>query len=78
MDQHWDKEKTTYFLKQKKDNVFFKAKNINDLDKEEALKFLRKVDVEKLKKYVINESIEQYRNRVLNERYQKLLKGFTK
>lgn len=65
-------------LGQRKDNVFFKAKNINDLDKEEALKFLRKVDVEKLKKYVINESIEQYRNRVLNERYQKLLKGFTK
>jgi hypothetical protein len=65
-------------LGQREDNVFFKAKNINDLDKKEALKFLRKVDVEKLKKYVVKESIEQYRNRVLNERYQKLLKGFTK
>jgi HPt (histidine-containing phosphotransfer) domain-containing protein len=67
-------------LGQRKDNVFFKAKNINDLDNEEALKFLTKVEknIEKLKKYVVPESIEQYRNRVLNERYQKLLKGFTK
>ena len=65
-------------LGEREDNVFFKAKNINDLDKEEALKFLRKVDVEKLKKYVVKESIEQYRNRILNERYQKLLKGFTR
>ena len=65
-------------LASKEDNVFFKTRYIKDLDKDKALEFLNNVNVEELKNHVIKESIEQYRNKVLNERYEKLLKGFTK
>ncbi|MHA2219131.1 MAG: hypothetical protein ACXACY_24700 [Candidatus Hodarchaeales archaeon] len=60
----------------KADNPFLKLNNIKNLDVKAALEFLDSPAVQKL--IPKKKSIEQYRNRVLNERYQKLLKGFTK
>jgi hypothetical protein len=57
-------------------NPFSELDNIKKLKKEEAEKFLNSAAVQNL--IPKKESIEQYRNRILNERYQKLLKGFTR
>jgi hypothetical protein len=62
-----------------KNNPFFGLGNIKDLDKNKALDFLNSPVVKNLEPVKqLKESIEQYRNKALNERYEKLLKGFIK
>ncbi len=68
-------------LGEHKDNLFIGLSNIKELNqdsakREKALEFLDSKAVKDLKP--IKESIQQYRNKILNERYEKLLKGFTK
>ena len=61
-------------------NNIFSTKNIKDLNVKKTLKFLNSAGVKTFikKQNTTKESIEQYRNKVLNERYKKLVKGFTK